>query len=178
MLEQFTRISAALRIRNIVIVLTLALSACAGYDVSLNDRLIYTPKELFTDFALSDTALHDCVSQTLEYQKATSAAQLASLNCSGAGITRLDGLSTFSDITHLKLSLNKVTNIDVLASLTRLQVLHLDENQIGDVSVLSSLPELEILSVKKNSAIDCAALNSLKALRPRLKISFPGHCSH
>ncbi|MEM8499635.1 MAG: hypothetical protein AAF542_16555 [Pseudomonadota bacterium] len=177
MLKQFAKISADLGMRCVGLAFIMALSACAGYDVSLNDRLIYTPKELYTDFAFSDSALHDCVSQTLEYQKTRSAAQLTTLNCSGAGISKLDGLSTFSDITHLKLSDNKVTNIDVLASLTRLQVLHLDENLIDDVSVLSGLPELEILSVKKNSSMNCAELDSLKVLRPTLKISFPLHCA-
>lgn len=177
MLMYFARIGARLAKRYCIIALAVGLSTCAGYDVSLNDRLIYTPKELFTDFALSDAAMHDCVRQTLEYQKATSAAQLTTLNCSGAGISSLDGLDTFSAITHLKLSVNKVTNIDELASLTRLQVLHLDENQISDISVLSTLPELHTLSVKKNPAIECAALISLKKLRPALQISFPGHCN-
>ncbi len=174
--KQRARTNARLGMRSIISVLTLALAACAGYDVSLNDRLIYTPKELFTDFSVNDAALQDCVNQTLEYQKATSAAQLATLNCSAAGIRSLDGLSTFSNITHLKLSVNKLTNIDVLAELTRLQVLHLDENKINNISVLFALPELQTLSVKKNSAIDCAALESLNKLRPTLKISSPGHC--
>ncbi|MFK7732523.1 MAG: leucine-rich repeat domain-containing protein [Pseudomonadales bacterium] len=177
MLTEFVRIGAGLAKRSTLLALAIGLSACAGYDVSLNDRLIYTPKELFTDFALSDNALNNCISQTLEYQKATSAAQLTTLNCSGAGITNLAGLSTFSSITHLKLSVNKVNSIDVLASLTKLQVLHLDENQLTDISVLSALPELETLSLKKNPAIECGAVDSLKAIRPRLQISFPGHCT-
>ncbi len=165
-------------IPGLVVLLTAMLSACAGYDISLNDRLIYTPKALFTDFSLADQALHDCVSQTVEYQKATSAAQLATLNCSGAGIARLTGLQTFGNITHLKLSVNSISNLDVLAGLTKLQVLHLDENQIDDVSVLSALPLLVTLSLEKNPAIDCTALDSLKALRPALNIAFPAHCAH
>ncbi len=178
MLKQFARAGANKVSYVGILAFILGLSACAGYDVSLNDRLIYTPKELFTDFALNDKALHECVSQTLEYQKATSASQLTTLNCSGAGINTLSGLDTFSHITHLKLNLNKVANIDTLASLTRLQVLHLDENQLSDVSALSALPELNTLSLIKNATLDCGAAQSLKTLRPTLQISFPEHCLH
>lgn len=159
---------------NFAVVITL--SACAGYDISLNDRLIYTPKELFTEFSLTDAALHDCVRQTVEYQKASSASQLTTLNCSGAGITTLAGLHTFSQITHLKLSTNKISSLEQLASLTKLQVLHIDENQLEDISALSLLPALKSVGLKKNPALDCSAVLSLQALRPILKISFPEHC--
>lgn len=176
MLKRIAGMGVGLGKRFGITVCALCLSACAGYDVSLNDRLIYTPKTLFTDFAIGDIALHDCVSQTLEYQKATSAAQLTTLNCSGAGIINLAGLNTFNEITHLKLSQNKLVNIEALADLTRLQVLHLDENQIADISSLSALPELNTLSLKKTPNINCVALDSLKAIRPTLQISFPKHC--
>ena len=42
------------------------LSACADYEFRVNERVVYTPLPLFSDFTVSDAALHNCLVQTIE----------------------------------------------------------------------------------------------------------------
>ena len=123
--------------------IALLISACESYDFTVNDRVVYTPKPLFAEFEVTDEALGQCLEQAIADVNATAAYELKVLNCSHAGISDLQGLSTFTGLTHLKLSGNAIANISEIERLSSLEELYLDEN-----AVLDPVPEYELLSLR------------------------------
>jgi Leucine-rich repeat (LRR) protein len=153
---------------------TLALTACANYDVTVNDTLVYGPGRLFTGYQVEDPALQTCLEQTIKDQNVTAAAQLTALNCSRAGIESLAGLEAFNGLVELRLSGNRIRNLVVLGGLQQLQVLALDDNRIVDPVPLYSLPALRWLDLEHNPALQCPRRPQWQALqhyRP------PQHCA-
>ena len=53
------------RVTAIAIVLGACLAGCESYDVTVNERLVYTPTPLFRDYTIEDAALSDCVEQAI-----------------------------------------------------------------------------------------------------------------
>jgi hypothetical protein len=131
----------------------LLLAGCADYEFTVNDKLVYTPLPLFNDFALSDPALHTCVSQTIADQKITRAELLESLNCSSAGIRSLEGLAVFEG----------------------LQTLVLRDNQLRDANSLRQLPQLQRVDLAENPDLDCNSLANWPQL-PAPELTLPRHC--
>jgi Leucine-rich repeat (LRR) protein len=135
--------------RPVVPVFFLLLSACSSlkdYDVTLNDRVVYSPRPLAVDPAVVDPALADCIAQTLADQAIKSPDKLTDLNCSNAGIARLDGIGVYR----------------------RLRQLGLAGNALQSVAPLAGLAELTLLDLSDNSALDCSTLTDLRVdtLRP------------
>ena len=131
----------------------LLLAACGSYDFTFNDKVIYTPDPLFTDFDVPDKALRECIKEAINDAKASSASEVSSLSCTEAGVESLAGLSTFTELEQLTLSSNNIVNISELAALTVLQVLYLDNNQIiARTFELKRLRKLQISTdlVQKN----------------------------
>jgi hypothetical protein len=159
----------------IVAVLAL-LSACAEYQFTVNERVVYSPAPLFTDYTIEDASLEKCIKQTVQDQSITAAAQLTELNCSHAGVTALKGIEAFSHIERLKLSNNSITNIGALASMMALKVLYLDGNQVRSLLPLRSQAELSFLNVQDNTALVCAELTYFAAM-PDLSLERPAHCA-
>jgi len=151
----------------------LLLIACGSYDFTVNDRVIYTPEPLFTDFTVPDPALRECLRQAINRQKATSASGLSSLNCIEAGIETLAGLDTFTELEQLTLSSNNIVDISELASLTVLQVAYLDNNQIIEAVALYSLPALRLVDLSANPHLLCPAPGSLLRVED---VNLPKHC--
>ena len=150
------------------------LSACGSYDFTVNDKLVYTPKPLFTDFEAPDRALYQCLTQAIIDAKVTSASELKSLNCSHAGIENLQGLSTFTGLTQLKLSANKILNLHQITALTILEELYLDDNLIVDPVPLYQLPALRNLDLSGNTPLQCPANSAFATLE---SVKLPDHCS-
>lgn len=148
----------------VAIFLTLAavfsLSAC-NYSVSVNDKVVYTPAPLFSDYQIADTHLHRCVEQTIDDKKITNPKQLLLLNCSNAGIKTLAGLEVFDGLEELNLASNKLQSIDPLGKLTQLKVLILRENTLTDISPLLSLLRLAQVDLERNSDLACADVRQL-----------------
>jgi hypothetical protein len=151
----------------------LLITACGSYDVTVNERVVYTPDPLFTDFSVPDPALRECLREAINYQKATSASGLASLSCSEAGIETLAGLSTFTELERLTLSSNNIVDISELSALTVLQVLYLDNNQIIDAVPLYQLPTLRLVDLSDNPHLLCPASGSLMRVSD---VILPSHC--
>jgi hypothetical protein len=151
----------------------LLVTACGSYDFTVNDKVVYTPDPLFTDFDVPDEALRACIRGAINDAKATSASDLSSLSCARAGVKSLAGLSTFTELEQLTLSSNDIVNISELAALTVLQVLYLDDNQIIDPVPLYQLPALRQLDLSDNPQLRCPASGSL--LRVSM-VTLPGHC--
>lgn len=162
-----------LSISSLGCLLALLVGACSTYDFTVNDRVVYTPDPLFTDFEVPDQALKECIRQAINANKVTVASELSSLACSSAGIESLAGLATFSEIEQLTLSSNNITDISELSALTVLQVLYLDNNQVIDPVPLYQLPALTLVDLSANPGLRCPASGSLLRVAT---VVLPGHC--
>ena len=162
------------RFRSCLICLFVLLpTACNSYDFTINDRVVYTPDPLFTDFSVPDKALRECLREAINDQKATSASALASLSCSDAGIETLAGLSTFTELEQVTLSSNNIVDISELGTLTVLQVLYLDNNQIIEAVPLYQLPTLRLVDLSSNPHLLCPNSGSLMRVED---VTLPSHC--
>jgi len=148
-------------------------SACQGYDFRVNDRVVYSPDPLFSNFELADPALLACVKQAVIDASVTAPGDLTVLNCSHAGIERLEGLAIFTGLTHLRLSANRVRNLVELEKLIALRELHLDDNAVVDPVPLSLLPNLDILDLSGNPALQCPGSGMFEQSE---KVVLPHHC--
>lgn len=165
------------RLLNLLIKLALpaGLLACQGYEITVNERQVYSPAPLFTEFSLPDRNLQACVDQHIKDQKIHSAGQLQVLRCSFAGIENLAGLALFSGLERLDLSDNQLTHIDELARLDQLQQLHLDNNRIRSAAPLLALLHLRQLSLTGNARLACDDLRQL-ARQQTLSLTPPAQC--
>jgi Leucine-rich repeat (LRR) protein len=131
------------------------LCACQGYDVKVNDKVVYTPTPLFSNFAAADPGLHSCIERAINDGVVTAPGQLSSLDCSFAGIENLDGLATFTELKTLRLSANKISNLAELSKIITLQEVFLDDNQIVDPAPLFQLSALRKVDLSGNAALQC-----------------------
>ena len=150
-----------------------SISACQGYDYTINDKVVYRPGPLFTDFAALDPALQACLEQAVSDNAVTTASQLTQLNCSHAGIENLQGLAVFSNLSALRLSSNKIRNLVELTNLAGLSELYLDNNQIVDPVPLFGLDELRYLELSGNDKLQCPSGKSLAHVE---FLTLPAHC--
>ncbi len=146
------------------------LSACSGYAVSINDNL-----QPSFSLPFVDTALHDCVQQTIEDQRITEASQLTQLNCSSAGIETLKGLSAFPALRALSLKDNEITDLSPLKPLSRLEILLLEDNDIRSAAPLLTLLRLEELELSGNPNLACGDARQLRD-NSEGEIVLPKHC--
>lgn len=144
------------------------------YDITLNDRTLYTRRNFFEDYYLPDFALSNCVTQAIEDEKVLVAGGLEILNCSEAGIESLSGLSRFNGLKRLKLTDNNIRNLVELSKLTQLEELRLQGNNIVDIVPLTVLPSLNFVSLHDNPSLQC---HSLFRFRGEVEVIAPEHCS-
>ena len=155
-----------------ICLLSAAAAACSRYQFKLNDRVLFKPPPLFTDYTIADKGLHSCIAQTIADRKITKASQLKSLACTNAGIHKLDGIDTFTGLKAIDLDHNAITDVAPLASLPRLTELHLADNALHDVSALAALTHLEKLDLTGNTGLTCATAKSLAVS----SLTLPKHC--
>ncbi|MEP1472762.1 MAG: hypothetical protein ABJK20_08480 [Halieaceae bacterium] len=153
--------------------LTLLLTSCGSYDFTVNDRVVFSPKPLFTDYEITDEALSDCVKQAIVDNQVSSPAQLTVLNCSHAGVVSLAGLEIFTGISQLKLSANQIVELTPLTPLSSLEDLYLDQNQIIDATPLFELLSLRSIDLTGNPALRCPSSASLLRVEDS---RLPKHC--
>ena len=108
--------------------LLMTLFACDRYQVTLNDRELYRPPIIFTDYAISDAALRGCVGQAIVDEAIGEPEQLEQLNCSYAGISNLSGLGRFSQLKSINLSNNNLRNLRPLMFFGSLETVNLANN--------------------------------------------------
>ena len=149
------------------------LAGCENYDFKVNERVVYSPQPLFTDFEVPDEALRACLEQAIADGVVTAAARLTALNCSHAGIEDLTGLSTFTGLTSLKLSSNQVRNLVELGALSSLVDLYLDDNRVIDPVPLYQLPALQVVDLSGNPELQCPGGAGLLRLE---SVTLPRHC--
>lgn len=145
------------------LLISLLMSGCKNYSVSVNDNMVYVPPSIFKDFKIADQQLFDCVQQTIYDAHITRAEDLSTLNCSNAGIKSLQGLEKFFALKELNLADNQLTDITTLGSLGRLEIVKLSGNNIKNAAPLLHLLHLKTLDIRDNSALDCKDLPQLIA---------------
>ena len=143
------------------------------YDVTFNDRAVYSPQVLFSDYRINDKALSMCIEQAIKDFEVYSASGLEILNCSDAGIKSLLGLSQFKNLKRLKLSDNNIRNLVELSVMRDLIDVQLDGNQIVDSVPLTGLPLLEQVNLSRNTALQCDGLGKFPN---DVNITRPEHC--
>jgi Leucine-rich repeat (LRR) protein len=157
----------------LVVPACLLLCACQGYDLKVNEKIVYSPTPLFSEFTTPDPGLNNCLKQAINDGTITAAQQLTALDCSFAGIESLDGLAAFTGLTALRLSANKVRNLVELNKIVSLQELYLDDNQVIDPVPLYQLPALQHVDLSGNSALQCPKPGSLAQVTT---VILPQHC--
>ena len=157
----------------LVALMTMLVLGCSNYDVSVNERTVYTTEPLFADFDIADPALNQCVSEAVERKKVTSASRLVELNCNARGIENLAGIGVFTGLEQLQLADNAISDISPLAPLSSLAWLVLDNNNIADPTPLYELLSLRKLSLRNNPGLNCPNLSALLRVDSAV---LPTHC--
>ena len=156
-----------------VVGLLVLLTGCENYDITVNERLIYGPGRIFTDFETDDAALEACLHQAIADGHINHPRQLMALNCSDAGISDLSGLAQFPSLTQIKLSNNKIRNLVELGQLRQLERVWLDHNAVVDPVPLAQLRSLSVLDLSGNAALQCPQSGLLDAIAT---LTLPKHC--
>ncbi len=143
------------------------------YDITMNEVPVYQAASVATVSGVEDTALSQCLQQTLNDDKAATFAALTSLNCSHGGITTLAGLAQFTELKSLKLSGNRIRNLLVLERLVELEALWLDDNTVIDPIPVLRIDKLRQLNLSGNPSLQCP---DRAEMRPHLAITLPEHC--
>jgi len=157
----------------LILLLLGLLSACGEYDIKLNERVVYSPEPLFSDFETADPALQECLEQAIADNVVAHASQLTSLNCSHAAISDLQGLEVFTGLAQLKLSSNTIRNLAPVSALTVLEELYLDSNKVIDPVPLYQLPSLRLLDLSDNPGLQCPDSNGFLRIE---SVTLPSHC--
>ena len=161
--------------RPVALMLALAAGGCADYEFTVNDKVVYTPLPLFNDYSIADSALLNCVSQTIEDQKITHSEDLLALSCSYAGIAELGGMEAFSNLQAVHLQHNNITSIKTLGQLPQLRQLDLSHNALTTAGDLALLERLQQLDLSHNPKLDCDSIDS-GMRRPGVELTLPQHC--
>jgi len=120
----------------------LVLAGCENYQVTLNEREIYSPPVLFTDYQIADAGLRACIEQTIIDQSIVRAEQLTALLCTYSGIETLTGLGRFTQLKTINLANNKLKNIKPLMFFGQLQRVDLSDNPNLNCADIRSLAKL------------------------------------
>ena len=126
----------------LIILMIYLISGCADYAVTFNNKSIITPVALYQSKNIIDNALRNCIEHTIVHQKITDPKMLRVLDCSHAGIVKLDGIQQFLYLSEVKLK----------------------NNSLAGLAPLLLLDELTLVDLNNNTNIDC---NDLRQLRNR-----------
>lgn len=149
------------------------LTACQQYEVSVNDRVLYTPRDLMADTNIADPALRDCLAQALDDARVAAPGELRQLNCSHAGIERLDGIAVFTGLEWLNLDGNRIRNLVELGQLERLTRVQLADNQVVDPVPMTTTAGLAYLDLSGNTALQCPQPGAFPLAT---QVILPEHC--
>lgn len=157
----------------VLLVLLVPLSACESYDFKVNDKVVYSPQPLFSDFEVPDEALRGCLEQAIADGGISAGTQLSILNCSHAGIEDLDGIASFPGIVVLSLSSNNIRNLVEISTITTLEELYLDDNRIIDPVPLYQLEHLNTIDLSANPGLQCPDKGGFARVK---NVTLPDHC--
>lgn len=158
--------------------LFILIPACSGYQVSVNDNVLYTPRPLLAVTGVADKNLLGCLKQTIKDEKISEKAQLTRLRCTHAGIDSVAGLEQFYALRELDLSNNAIDDIAAIGRLGKLTTLILTNNRISNTEPLLHLLKLSDLRIEKNKNAQCKDLHQVADIVKNNRGSYllPHHC--
>lgn len=157
---------------------TALLGGCADYQITLNERAVYTPPPLLANFALEDKNLQACIEQTIYDQKIYKVEELKQLVCTNAGVESLTGIHIFTHLEQVNLSDNGIRSLDPLANLEHLSALSLRGNALSHIQPLKDQQGLQSLDLSGNKNLRCEALGEVVAgLSNSLQLIPPEQCN-
>ena len=122
-----------------IILMIYLISGCADYAVTFNNKSIITPIALYQSKKIIDNALRNCIEHTIVDQKITDPKTLKVLDCSHAGIVKLDGIQQFLHLSEVRLKNNSLEGIAPLLLLDKLTLADLNNNANIDCDDLTQL---------------------------------------
>jgi len=122
-----------------IILISYVISGCADYAVTFNNKAIITPVALYQSEKIIDNALRNCIEHTIGHQKITDPKMLRTLDCSHAGIEKLDGIQQFLYLSKVRLKNNNLAGLAPLLLLDKLTVADLSNNTNIDCDDLRQL---------------------------------------
>ncbi len=152
------------------------LGGCAGYEYTLNERLLLKTHQLFADYEIPDEGLRECITQAIADQRIVRAEELEDLICTHAAITRLDGLETFSGLRRLGLDDNAITDLAPLRALPALELLQLRGNRLQALDAALCQGTAKKIAIAGNESLDCETIENLRACGTTF-IDIPDHCA-
>ena len=123
-----------------IMLMVVLLSGCANYAVTLNNKSIITPTVLYQTKKIIDNAFNECVKQTIIDKQIKHPQTLKTIDCSHAGIEKLDGIQQFFALSEVRFQNNNLTSL----------------------TPLFFLDELTLVDLHNNTNIDCADLRQLR----------------
>lgn len=131
--------------------------------------LVATPASA-ADVAFADPALQACVNQRLGQPDAapvttSQAASITQLNCSGRGITSLEGAQALTSAWDLYFANNAITDLSPLTGLTQITQIDIANNQISSLAPFASLTNMVYVSAGGNQISDLSPLSGLTAIK-------------
>ncbi len=118
------------------ILLLAPLSGCGPYAITLNGHTLYTPPALFSDFAVADAHLSECIKKTIAEQQITTVDALTHLRCPQLQISSTQGLAQLNALKILDLAGNRLHTLEDILNLTQLEQVNLNDNpQLNCVEV-------------------------------------------
>lgn len=139
------------------------LTACGGYQVVLNNNVLYTPNGApIVPSLLSDANLQGCLNQQFNISGNNDPESITLLACPSSGVQSLAGISALTNLEQLELSDNTITDLRPLQNLRNLRVLSIRNNRISSINTLMSLPILRFVALQGNNNINCGQLSELE----------------
>ena len=83
------------------------------------------------------------------------------LDLSQAGISNLEGIQYFKNVTFLKLHENNIQDLTPLSNLTKLKILLLNDNVIEDIAPLANLKNVILLNLNNNQVTNLQMLKNI-----------------
>ncbi len=154
--------------------LLILLTGCGRYAVSVNERTVYEPAPLFSDYSIADASLKSCVKDTIAQRQLTKAEQLKRLLCPPGEIASLSGIQVFVNLEHLGLASNQVSNLTPLSKLNKLTQINVRDNRVENFSALHSLEALSFLDARGNNSARCDTLTPLS--NKSIELALPEAC--
>ena len=166
-------------VNSCVLALLPALAGCSsGYQVVLNDNVLYSPYETSsTPSIVNDANLQGCLNQQLTGNNPKDPEDITLVACPAAGVQSLAGIGALPNLEQLELSDNTISDLTQLTSLKKLRVLSIRNNRITNIAPLLSLPLLRFVALQGNNNISC---DQLQALQEKLgnTLNRPDSCSN
>jgi Leucine-rich repeat (LRR) protein len=151
------------------------IAGCSKYQLTLNENVMYSPAPLFTQFTTADPNLKVCLDQAIKDSQATHASDVKRLVCTHAGVSSVEGLEVFSEITQLHLAHNQLQRIDAIGRLAKLEELSLSDNQLKKVPEILLLENLTMLDLSENAELACSDIAQFQR-QHQIELHLPPQC--